>query len=40
MDRVYVPEAQPDLLPVSVDLHLQGGTTIALMRDGGFGPVF
>jgi hypothetical protein len=40
IDRVYVPEAQPDVLPVSVDLHLQGGTTLALMRDGGFGPVF
>jgi hypothetical protein len=40
IDRVYVPETQPDVLPVSVDLHLQGGTTLALMRDGGFGPVF
>jgi hypothetical protein len=40
IDRVYVPEMQPGVLPVSVDLHLQGGTTLALMRDGGFGPVF
>jgi hypothetical protein len=40
IDRVYVPETQPDVLPVSVDLHLQGGTTLALMRDGGFGPIF
>ena len=40
IDRVYVPETQPDVLPVSVDLHLPDGTTLALMRDGEFGPVF
>ena len=40
IDRVYVPETQPDVLPVSVDLRLSDGTTLALMRDGGFGPVF
>jgi len=40
IDRVYVPETQPDVLPVSVDLRLPDGTTLALMRDGGFGPVF
>jgi hypothetical protein len=40
IDRVYVPETQPDVLPVSVDLHLSDGTTLALMRDGEFGPVF
>jgi leucyl aminopeptidase (aminopeptidase T) len=40
IDRVYVPETQPDVLPVSVDLHLSDGTILALMRDGGFAPVF
>jgi len=40
IDRVYVPEAQPDVLPVSVDLLLPDGTKLALMRDGEFGPVF
>ena len=40
IDRVYVPETQPDVLPVSVDLHLPDGTTLALMRDGEFGQVF
>jgi hypothetical protein len=40
IDRVYVPEMQPDVLAVSVDLHFQGGTSLALMRDGDFGPVF
>jgi hypothetical protein len=40
IDRVYVPEMQPDVLPVSVDLRLPDGATLALMRDGGFGPVF
>jgi hypothetical protein len=40
IDRVYVPEAQPDVLPVSVDLRFEDGTGLALMRSGGFGPVF
>ncbi len=40
IDRVYVPEMQPDVLPLSVDLHLDDGTTLALMRNGEFGPVF
>ncbi|MBK8597935.1 MAG: hypothetical protein IPP07_09730 [Holophagales bacterium] len=40
IDRVYVPEMQPDVLPVSVDLHLDDGTDVPLMRDGEFGPVF
>lgn len=40
IDRVYVPETQPDVLPVSVDLQFPDGTSLALMRDGGFGPVF
>ena len=40
IDRVYVPETQPDVVPQSVDLLLDDGTTVALMRDGEFGPVF
>ena len=40
IDRVYVPETQPDVVPLSVDLHLEDGTTLALMRDGEFGPIF
>lgn len=40
IDRVYVPEEQPDVLPVSVDLLFEGRPPLALMRDGGFGPVF
>jgi len=40
IDRVYVPEAQPDVLPVSVDLRFEDGTGLALMQDGGYGPVF
>lgn len=40
IDRVYVPEAQPAILPVSVDLMFEDGTRLALMRDGGFGPIF
>ena len=40
IDRVYVPEEQPDVLPVSVDLRMDDGTTVALMRNGDFGPVF
>lgn len=40
IDRVYVPEEQPDVLAVSVDLRLDDGTTFPLMRDGAFGDVF
>jgi len=40
IDRVYVPETQPDVVPRSVDILLDDGTTVALMRDGEFGPVF
>lgn len=40
IDRVYVPETQPDVLPAIVDLVLEDGTRLALMRDGEFGPVF
>lgn len=40
IDRVYVPEEQPDVTPVSVDLSMADGSTLALMRGGAFGPVF
>ncbi len=34
IDRVYVPETQPDVKVVRVDLRMADGTTVALMRDG------
>lgn len=34
IDRVYVPETQPDVKIVAGDLTMANGTTIALMRDG------
>jgi len=34
IDRVYVPETQPDVKVLSVDLTLADGGTIVLMRDG------
>ena len=40
IDRVYVKETQPDVLPVSVDLLFADGATHALMRDGAFGEIF
>lgn len=40
IDRVYVPETQPDVLPAIVDLVFEGEERLALMRDGEFGPVF
>lgn len=40
IDRVYVKEMQPDVVPASVDLQLENGTTVALMREGEFGDVF
>jgi hypothetical protein len=40
IDRVYVNETQPDVVAANVDLLLEDGTTIALMHDGAFGPVF
>jgi leucyl aminopeptidase (aminopeptidase T) len=40
IDRVYVPEEQPDVLPLGVDLRFEDGSTLALMRHGAFGPVF
>lgn len=40
IDRVYVKETQPDVEATSVDLRLEDGTSVALMRNGEFGPVF
>ncbi|MBI5601335.1 MAG: hypothetical protein HY944_07185 [Gemmatimonadetes bacterium] len=40
IDRVYVKETQPDVMPVSVDLRFDDGSSVALMRNGLFGPVF
>ncbi|HJV48273.1 MAG TPA: hypothetical protein VJ549_03260 [Geothrix sp.] len=34
IDRVYVPETQPDVKVVSVDLNMADGGTVALMRQG------
>ncbi len=34
IDRVYLPETQPDVVARSVDLILDDGTPLALMRDG------
>ena len=34
IDRVYVPETQPDVTVVSVDLQMPDGSPVALMRDG------
>ena len=34
IDRVYVPETQPDVKILSVDLELLDGSTVALMRNG------
>jgi hypothetical protein len=34
IDRVYVPELQPDVRPLKVDLTQADGTAVELMRDG------
>ena len=34
IDRVYVPETQPDVKVVSVDLKMADGSSVVLMRDG------
>ncbi len=36
IDRVYVPETQPDVQVLAVDLTLPDGSTVALMRDGAY----
>jgi leucyl aminopeptidase (aminopeptidase T) len=40
IDRVYVRETQPDVVPVSVDLQFDGGSPLRLMREGEFESVF
>jgi leucyl aminopeptidase (aminopeptidase T) len=40
IDRVYVPHTQPNVRPERVHLALDDGTTLELMRDGEYGPVF
>jgi hypothetical protein len=40
IDRVYVPAAQPDVLPVRVDLDLGDGMVVELMRHGAFAQIF
>jgi len=34
IDRVYVPETQPDVKILAVDLHMADGSVVALMRNG------
>jgi leucyl aminopeptidase (aminopeptidase T) len=34
IDRVYVPDTQPDVKVLAVDLMMADGSTVALMRDG------
>ena len=36
IDRVYVPETQPDVQVLAVDLTLADGSTVALMRNGAY----
>ena len=40
IDRVYVPQEQPDVVPVSVDLTFENEAPLSLMRDGDFTLVF
>ncbi len=36
IDRVYVPALQPRVIPVMVNLHMEDGDVLPLMRDGSF----
>jgi hypothetical protein len=36
IDRVYVPETQPDVKILAVDLRMEDGGSVALMRDGDY----
>lgn len=36
IDRVYVPETQPDICPEIVDLNFEDGSTLPLMRKGDY----
>jgi len=40
IDRVYVPETQPDVKVATVDLHLADGSTVTLMRNGEYAVAF
>lgn len=40
IDRVYLPVLQPRVLARRVDLVLEDGATVALMRDGSYGRLF
>jgi hypothetical protein len=40
IDRVYVPETQPDVKVVSVELRMGDGTAVALMRQGEYAVAF
>jgi len=36
LDRVYIPELQPNVRIAAADLEMDGGHTTALMRDGSY----
>jgi hypothetical protein len=40
IDRVYVPETQPDVRVLSVDLHMPDGSIVALMWNGNYALAF
>ena len=40
IDRVYVPETQPDVKVARVDLRMEDGSTLPLMRDGAYAVSF
>ena len=40
IDRVYVPETQPDVKVLAVDLKMADGSVVALMREGEYAVAF
>jgi hypothetical protein len=40
IDRVYVPETQPDVQVLAVDLEMADGSSVALMRNGDYAVAF
>lgn len=40
IDRVYLPVLQPRVVPLRVDLVLEDGRTVAVMRNGSYGDLF
>ena len=40
VDRVYLPVLQPRVVPRRVDLVLEDGRSVAVMRDGSYGDLF